>query len=173
MPGSICTIALRNVSWHCVKCGLPNFSSCLFDLTFYESANTFDPLQLDSTTHSMECDTSFNNPCATSSPNKDQNLTRGYLHCDETIPCTTMNSDANLTHPSLSANTNNLQNIHTCKQKGKDVPLKVLNINCQSVIGKKTLLEVICENIGANIVIGTESWLTANHQSSEFFPRQI
>jgi len=40
-------LALRNVSWHCVQCGLPNFSSCLFDLTFYESANTFDPLQLD------------------------------------------------------------------------------------------------------------------------------
>jgi hypothetical protein len=31
-------------------------------------------------------------------------------------------------------------------------------------------LGVICENIGANIVIGTESWFTGYHQSNEFFP---
>jgi len=52
---------LHNVSWECVNCGIPNFSSGLFDLTLFESINTYDPLKSDLTCNSEFSDISFNN----------------------------------------------------------------------------------------------------------------
>ena len=50
------------------------------------------------------------------------------------------------------------------------MPFKVININCQSVANKKASLLTLCETTGADIVIGTESWLTDQHLSTEIFP---
>ncbi|CAG2220727.1 unnamed protein product [Mytilus edulis] len=35
---------LQNISWECNLCGLPNFSSCIFDSTHLECTNTYEPL---------------------------------------------------------------------------------------------------------------------------------
>ena len=49
-------------------------------------------------------------------------------------------------------------------------PLKILIINCQSVLAKKpSFLNLINEN-NLNFIVGTEFWLSPNVHSSEIFP---
>ena len=163
-------ISLRNVSWECLKCGLPNFSTCLFDLTFFESNNSFEPLQPDSSSHSLDCDMSFSNPRATSSPNRCLTSTSSRLTSTSSIPSTTLTDDANLTHPSFSGSSDLTQHITISRNKRNDIPLKLLVLNCQSIVNKKSPFELMCETIGADIVISTESWLNKNHLNTEFFP---
>ena len=50
------------------------------------------------------------------------------------------------------------------------MPFKVININCQSDVGKKASLFTMCQTTGADIVIGTEFWLTYQHLSAKIFP---
>jgi len=165
--------ALRNISWECVNCGLPNFSSSLFDLTFYESINMFDSLHsTNQHVHHTDGDVSFSNPRATSSPNRNNHIPPVRLPSDTSFSCTTFNDDDNLIHSSLSANTNDAQPVQASKQQRNDFPFKVLNMNCQSVIGKKSSLEVMAETIDADVIIGTESWLTPSILSTEVFPER-
>ena len=51
--------------------------------------------------------------------------------------------------------------------------LKVLNINCQSIANKKAEFQAIIDEHKPDIVVGTESWLTKNHLSSEIFPKSL
>ncbi|MCG8046380.1 MAG: hypothetical protein JAY66_11960 [Candidatus Thiodiazotropha taylori] len=48
--------------------------------------------------------------------------------------------------------------------------LKVLNINCQSLVNKKAEFQALLDLHKPDIVVGTESWLTPEHHDSEFFP---
>ena len=48
--------------------------------------------------------------------------------------------------------------------------MKVINLNCQSIVGTKTYLFTMCETPGRDIVIRTDPWLTDQHHSSEIFP---
>lgn len=63
-----------NVSWHCLKCGLPKFSSSLFDnSTEVVTRNSFDALSSSSSSASSlfsDCPTTPGSPIATSSPAK-------------------------------------------------------------------------------------------------------
>ncbi|XP_053383306.1 uncharacterized protein LOC128549774 [Mercenaria mercenaria] len=160
---------LHNVSWGCVNCGLPNFASSLFDLTFYETSNSFDPLKNDISSH-LECDISFANPKATSSPNRTKSPIRDRPPSVWTIPCTTIGDDENLEHSSFLENGNEFLFIHKSKQQRQDIPLKVALLNCQSIVGKKTSLYNMCTSTGSEIIIGTESWLNSSHLSTEIFP---
>ena len=56
--------ALTNVSWICVSCGLPNFSTGLFDSTIPENTNSFKSIS-DS---SINVDEENFDPTSTSSP---------------------------------------------------------------------------------------------------------
>lgn len=56
---------LKNVSWECFHCGVPNFSTSLFDTTIFETSSSFSYLS-----ESACSDISFSNPVATSSPSK-------------------------------------------------------------------------------------------------------
>ena len=56
------------------------------------------------------------------------------------------------------------------KVKRYDKPLRVLIINCQSVRNKKQELENLVESFNQDIIIGNESWLNKDIQSSEVFP---
>ena len=51
--------------------------------------------------------------------------------------------------------------------------LKVLNINCQSIVNKKAEFQIIIDNHKPDIVVGTESWLNKTHLSSEVFPNSL
>lgn len=55
-------LANSNISWHCVNCGLPQFSTSLFESFIIESSNSF------STLSSCTTPTSPGSPMATSSP---------------------------------------------------------------------------------------------------------
>ena len=51
--------------------------------------------------------------------------------------------------------------------------LKILNINCRSICNKVTEFECLIDSTGADIVIGTESWLDNSILSSEIFPKNM
>ena len=51
--------------------------------------------------------------------------------------------------------------------------LRVLNINCQSLVNKKAEFHALLDLHNPDIVIGTESWLTPNHLDSECFPHSL
>ena len=82
----------------------------------------------------------------------------------------TSDPDDHLLHPSFMNDTSVQQPIHISRNQRDDIPLKILNVNCQSVVRKKASLLNMCETTGADIVIGTESWLSDQHLSTEIFP---
>ena len=55
------------------------------------------------------------------------------------------------------------------KVKRYDKPLRVVIINCQSVRNKKQELENLVESYNPDIIIGNDSWLNKDIQSSEVF----
>ena len=58
--------ALKNISWECCNCGLPKFSTSLFNTSIFETANSFSYLN----ESNAESEISFNHQTATSSPSK-------------------------------------------------------------------------------------------------------
>lgn len=63
--------------------------------------------------------------------------------------------DEPLVHPSFLGDTDEPQSIHISREQMKDISFKVININCQSVVGRKASLLTMGEMTGADIVIGT------------------
>ena len=61
---------LKGVSWECVQCGLPNFSTCIFDSTL-ETSNSFTILN--DTTYT-DSEISFSCPAAISPSRYKRNL---------------------------------------------------------------------------------------------------
>ena len=124
-----------NVSWECINCGMPNFSTALFNSTYsIETENQFSNLSTSSLASSPGV------PVATSSPKlneKNQNI------------------------PSKSTSS-----------KFKR-PIRVVNINFQSICNKKPELEEIINSAKPDIIIGTETWLNPNIPSHELFPPNL
>ena len=58
---------LRNVSWYCCACGLPNFSTSLFDTICLDDSNSFSPLS-DNPLSPITPEANIGSPAATSSP---------------------------------------------------------------------------------------------------------
>ena len=140
MPDSVFS-SLKNISWECCQCGLPNFSTSLFNTTIMDSTNSFEAL---SSPFSDASDMSFSCPGATSSPkggdNGQANRSRGSSH-------------------------------HGQQPHRKDIPMRILVVNCQSVREKKPLLETLVDSTEADVIIGTESWLNSDINSNEVFPQ--
>ena len=122
---------LKNVSWECLQCGLPNFSSSLFD------------------------DVNILN-----SPNSYSTLSNGQY----SIP----SLDSEDPDPTPVAQSSPLQR----KQYfGKlNHPLKVININLQSINNKKAEVLLMIERDNPDIIVGTETWLRPEIKNSEIFP---
>ena len=118
-----------NIAWDCIKCGMPNFSTCIFDWSSFISLNTFDSLESSTDEHhSPGVPQAASSPVATKPHKKrNSNITRGK-------------------------------------------PIRVVNINCQSLCKKGPELENLIDTVKPDIVIGTESWLKPEIQSSEIFP---
>ncbi|KAH3876255.1 hypothetical protein DPMN_000092 [Dreissena polymorpha] len=56
--------ALTNITWECVQCGVPNFSTVIFDTTLFDTSNSYSALS--DITHT-DSEISFSRPNATSS----------------------------------------------------------------------------------------------------------
>lgn len=128
-----------NISWHCLKCGLPNFSSS-FSLT--------DPISLSDNSFSiLSCD-SPGPPFATSSPKPvSTNLTQ--------------NTSSNLGTSNIKHNSQKTKNINR--------PLKIISLNFQSLKNKKPEIDMLIDSTNPDIIIGTETWLDPAVSSYEFF----
>ena len=111
--------SLRNISWYCYPCGLPNFSSGFFNSFDTNCSNSFDSL-LDLSKQPE--------PCSSSTPK------------------------SSLKYP---------------KHSNQIYGLNSLLINFQSYFNKRAELANLVEETKCDIIIGTETWLTDEHQNSE------
>ena len=147
--------ALKNVSWECTTCGLPNFSSALFETTLFETSKSFEPLTHDTT---ADRDISFSCPQATSSPKISSVRHNGPPEhvsiSNSSVRDTTLSGSDNLTHPSFNRSGEPVIIQRSSKQRD-DIPLKVLIINCHSILDKKPELENLIETTqqGSKIVL--------------------
>ena len=85
-------------------------------------------------------------------------------------PASQSNPEGHLLHPSFMNGTNVQQPKHIIESQRDDIQLKIMNLSCQSVVSKKASLLNMCETTDADIVIGTESWLSDQHLNTEIFP---
>ena len=81
-----------------------------------------------------------------------------------------LSGPANLTHPSFNRSGEPVIIQRSSKQRD-DIPLKVLIINCHSILDKKPELENLIETSQADIFLGTESWLRDDHPSTSIDPK--
>ena len=120
-----------NISWHCIICNNPNYSTSVHDL--------------------------FSNE---------------VTHCSSrigTIP--------DISSDSPDPSRHRLKPLHTSTPSKKPpwqtklkVPLRILNVNFQSIKLKQCRLSNILESVKPDILIGTETWLDPNIKDSEIFP---
>jgi hypothetical protein len=118
----------NSMSWECLQCGMPNFSSSFFDesLIRFSLTNSFSPL-----TESTNSD-QLGTPLATSSP-------------------------------VVETSTGNTSN-NTKKRK----PLRLLNVNCQSITPKRGEFQNMVDSTKPDIIVATETWLEqGKHQDGE------
>ena len=110
------------VSWHCIICNHPNYSTIPLDLHGISTSNTFeiDP-NFDYDEHSI-------------------------------ISIASTSSSVKPVHASTPINK---RNAHS----KSNLPLRVLNINFQSIKRKQHIVNNIIESSKPDIVIGTETWL--------------
>ena len=80
------------------------------------------------------------------------------------------NIDEALTHPSFHSHNESMV-VQPSSSQRDDIPLKVLVINCHSVVDKKPQIENLIDSTQADIILGTESWLKSQHLSTAVFPK--
>ena len=132
---------MTDVEWECTNCGVPNFSSTIFDLSSLEHSNSFSAIS------NVSSVSSLGSPQAASSPvNNPSNPAKA---------------------PSISTQTATCQ--APCNSKLGNA-LHVVNINFQSVMAKKAELHHLIDSTKPDIIIGTETWLHEGIKTQEFLP---
>ena len=133
-------IGNKNIVWECLNCGMPNLSSSLFTSAPISLENSFTPLE---------------------SSRSISNAEHGIRHNRQDGPGS----------PLATSSPVNPQN-HSRPRSGRKPPsrklLKLLNVNCQSVIPKKGEFQNLIDRTDPDIVVATETWLTdGKHQDGE------
>ena len=137
--------ALANSSciWECVVCGLPNFSSSLFESSTIEATNYFWPLDTDLSDKS-------------------------HIESIYTVNQSTESTQAMSTPPGSPLHTSSpSQRKPTCSSK-----LRILTVNCNSLQSKakqNQLIDLI-ESHNPDIICGQESKLDESMKTNEIFP---
>ena len=122
-----------NVSWHCLICNNPNYSTTVHDLFSNEMSYC-------STSIGSVPDISVSSPDPTK--HQTQTATCSFLHsCQKEL-----------------------------KQTKLKVPLRVLNINFQSIKMKQCRLSKLIDSINPGVVFGTETWLDNHIKDVEILP---
>ena len=140
--------ALANSSciWECADCGLPNFSSSLFEsLDAIQVTNPFWPLNSSElNSDAVNVNAGVSTPRASDLPS-------------------VVGSPQHTSSP----------NIGSIRLGSRKETLSVLNVNCQSLPAKRESFLQLINDIKPDIIIGTESWLTCNYNTNECFPTEI
>ena len=125
-------LGASSISWECLNCGIPNFSSGIFDtfnLSTYNPYTALSDSDQSQMNFSIDTDRSFGPPITSSSPKP---------------PAQT-------------------------RSKSRP-PLRILTLNCQSLVNKRADFSELVDRTNPDIIVGTESWLTPDHFTAEFFP---
>ena len=135
-----------DISWTCFSCGIPNFSSKLFESSSYSNLsdhNSFEPLN---STGCFECKSPTNNfnPNNHSTP---KNKSKRKPKLKPKVGITE--------HPKKTTSCNTFGN------------LKCFIVNFQSLFNKKEEFSQMIKEKNVDIVIGTETWLTPEIKNSE------
>lgn len=150
-----------HIQWLCCKCDSVNITSFTFHSFELSSYNPFHPLsELESTFDSFTSASVFS-PLHISSP-----VDRAH----------TLNTHKSAPRPSSSISTDTTSLFMASEKRN----LRIMNINCRSVVGKRAELQAAMNYIKPDIVCGSESWLKGVKpgkppsqdaiQSSEVFP---
>ena len=130
-----------NLTWCCWTCGIPNFSSSLFenDFSSLSSVNRFEIL---TNNESSFINSSYETPIKPFSSNfKPQK--------------------------SSTPDPKNKDKMHHPDSPSCSSTLKCLVINCQSLFGKRAELNNLIESNKVDVLIGTETWLKPDINNSE------
>ena len=135
-----------NLSWNCINCGMPNFSTTFFNSTIPELSNTYSELEISNNSDNESTD-NIGLPTYTSSP----------IQKNQTQSSSTTKKRQG----------KNKKDTHTSKNSE---PLRVLTINFQSIKNKKPEVELIIESCKPSIIFGTETWLSNDLSPYEYIP---
>ena len=143
------SLADSSCIWLCPNCVLANYSSSILDSTSLDLSNSFNHLL------SSPFDQNLGN-ISTGSPEINLHISRDNY----STPKQTKRSQAQHKHSKHACNKPRLP---------KQMNISVLNINCRSLPAKReTFLQMINEK-QPDVIIGTEYWITSNHNNSELF----
>ena len=132
--------ALHNVSWYCISCGLPNFSSGLFPSE--HSSHSFDSM--------FNPFNTLNSRCCSHTPD---------------ISSSPQTPDKNPPTPILASTPKSSKKPKEIEHKSE---LSTLVINFQSFWNKRAEISNLATDSRADIIIGTETWLRpGDHKNSE------
>ncbi len=166
-----------NVQWICPKCDSINCDTFTFHSYELSCSNYYHPLsEGNQTIDSITSNTSTFSPLKASSPKPRKHPPTSSHHpTDRQTPEHT--SSLPPSHPSPSSHHTNSTNAYNLPKKNN---LRILTLNCQSIIGKTAEFAAAIDYIKPDIICGTESWLhgekpnappTSDHiKSSEIFP---
>ena len=128
----------NSISWHCLQCGVPNFSTALFDSWAIPTSNTYSELSTPGTYSSLdmlgpldESNTSPGPPQAESSP---KNPDRGKKAKGG---------------PKIKR------------------PLRIVNVNCQSLNNKRGNFQNMVNSTRPDVLVATETWLSKDTKDGE------
>ena len=140
---------IHNTSWICCNCGLPNFSTTLFETFLMDSLPTQNTYSQLSDGDSHQDSLSSPQPSCTSS--------ESFSSLDSSIGIPQHTSSPN--KPSQTASVKPCQNT-----------LRVLTVNFQSMKAKKTSFWLLLTETNPDIVIGCETWLHPGIYEREVLP---
>ena len=150
-------LANTSVEWICCNCGLPNFSSTLFDEAIPESTNGFETLS------SFPCYPDFGgNEKSTPVPNIPRTHSSPKPSCSNSSQGSSVDDSMNRNDKRATSNTRTV----------KKSSIKLMTVNCRSIRSTQKpnqLLELIAEH-NTDVIYGTESHLDSKYSSAEVFP---
>ena len=147
-------------SWICCSCGLPNFDQ-------YSFGNSGATLEL-SNSYEVLSDLGTESSSSSDVASVVEDNLNASSNSEASLP-TFVSTAGGIGSPKLSSSPK-----PKTKPKGtlgnKHKPLKILNVNCQSIRSKAASFLLLLDTEDPDIVVGTESWLHSGIASGEIFP---
>ena len=137
----------QNVSWICFQCGIPNFSTTLFETTMADSVATDNSYSILS-----------DEPASQASSHSPTHSSHSFTSLDSSI--------GSPMHASSPVRVNHQPGILQPKQN----TFRVLTINFQSIRAKRSSFWLLLSEADPDIIIGCETWLHKGIFEREVIP---